>query len=195
MSKKSALHFFWWAYLLLSECKECQIYFVQLYYWYLPAFCGLMRILKPGVHLIVTITAIAEKMCQRSQRLNGHTTVDDHSDRDRWNRIRFYSSDRLSDRNDCNDHMDTHQRSWTIRAIVIFPKVHCCTGSFHADSDFAPKNMILEVFWTTGTIKWTWLGDRSAIAEIDCFWTIIAIVTIKWTPGFSHLSHTELWIQ
>ena len=76
-----------------------------------------MRILKPGVHLIVTITAIAEKMCQRSQRLNGHTTVDDHSDRndpsdrDRWNRIRFYSSDRLSDRNDRNDHMDTHQRS------------------------------------------------------------------------------------
>ena len=29
---------------------------------------------------------------------------------------------------------------------VIFPKVHCSAGSFHADSDFAPKKMILEVF-------------------------------------------------
>ena len=55
-----------------------------------------------------------------------------------------------------------------------------CWFRFHGK-----KNLILEIFWT---IKWTWLGDRSAIAEIDCFWTITAIVmivTIKWTPGLT----------
>ena len=127
------------------------------------------------------------KICQRSQRSNGHITVDhpnDRNDRDRWNRIRFYSSDRLSGRND-------RERSYGHRLAIV---------SDHNDRNISQgvlqyrfisswfwfrdkQNMILGVFWTIGTIKWTWLGDRSAIAEIDCFWTITVIVTIKWTPG------------
>ena len=47
---------------------------------------------------------------------------------------------------DRNDHMDTDQGSQTIRTIVIFPKVHCSSGSFHADFDFTPKNNTLKVF-------------------------------------------------
>ena len=39
---------------------------------------------------------------------------------------------------------------------------------------------ILKAFWTIGMIEWTWLGDCSAITATDCFWTITAIVSIKW---------------
>ena len=53
---------------------------------------------KPGVHLIVTIAAIAEKNVSAIAEIKWTTTVDDR---------RFYSSDR----NDRKDHMDTHQRS------------------------------------------------------------------------------------
>ena len=48
--------------------------------------------------------------------------------------------------NDRNDHMDTGQRSQAIRTIVIFPKVHCSTCSFHIDFDFAPKKYDLGSF-------------------------------------------------
>ena len=77
--------------------------------------------------------------------------------------------------NDRND-MDTGQWSWTIKTIVIFPKVHCSSGSSHWFL-FPAKEIR---FWM---IEWTWLDDRSAITEIDCFWmftAIITIVTIKW---------------
>ena len=92
-----------------------------------------------------------------------HITVDDPNDRndpcdcERWNRIRFYSSDRLSDHNDSERSKRSHGHG---PAIVIFPKVHCTSGSFHADFDFAPKNKILGVFWTIRTIEWTLLSDR-----------------------------------
>ena len=62
--------------------------------------------------------------------------------------------------NDQNNHMDIVQQLWMIRTIVIFPKVHFSSGSFHADFDFALKSKILEVFWTFRTTEWTWLGDR-----------------------------------
>ena len=42
--------------------------------------------------------------------------------------------------NDRNDHTDMVQQSRTIRMIVIFPKVHCGSVSFHADFDFVPKH-------------------------------------------------------
>ena len=32
------------------------------------------------------------------------------------------------------------------QSIVIFPKMHCSTGSFHAGSDFAPKKYDLGSF-------------------------------------------------
>ena len=80
-------------------------------------------------------------MCQRSQQSNGHTTVDDPNnrndpcDRNRWNRIRFYSSDR-------NDR-ERSKRSYGHRPAIVNDQndCHISQGSFHADFDFAPKNI------------------------------------------------------
>ena len=137
----------------------------------------------PGVRLIVTIATVT-KICQRSQRLNGHITVDDPSDFDHWNRIRLYSSDRLSDRD------DRERSKWSYRhrtAIVNDSHISQDALQFTFISCwfwFAPKNKILVVFERLERLN----GHDSAIA--DCSWTltvIITIVTIKWTPGFKDL--------
>ena len=47
-------------------------------------------------------------LSQRLQRLNGHITVDDPNDRDRWTRIKFYSSDRGHRSAFLNDQNDDH---------------------------------------------------------------------------------------
>ena len=116
-----------------------------------------------GLGSVAYTTWTAEKsVSNHSDQMDTSLLTDypnDHNDPcDRWNRIRFYSSDCLSDRND----RERSKRSYGHSLAIVddqndrhISKVHCSSGSFHADFDFGPKNTILELFLTIGTIEWT----------------------------------------
>ena len=66
--------------------------------------------------------------------------------------------------------LDPSLNTLEIKTIVVFPKVHCSTGSFHADFDFMPKKYYLGKFFErVERLK----GHDSAIAQrsqrFDCF--------------------------
>ena len=93
--------------------------------------------LKPGLHLLVIIATIAEK------------SVSDHSDQmDTLLTIPAIVTIAITRIGLGSIPAITSMiiTIAAIRTIVIFPRMHCSTGSFYVDFDFAPKNMILEAF-------------------------------------------------